>query len=114
MKKYFVLVLLLIFIITVNIISCKTFKNKKNAGMETTAVITGSIVIFGNEPFSYAGIVDINGTAYNIIPRSTADELSRLQGHIIEFTVIFPDEQIQGYGSLPGGTVTPISWKIIQ
>ena len=105
-----------IFIITLAVVflsafSCTTINNT-NTG--NSSVLTGRIEIYGNEPFTYVGIVDSSGVAYNIIPRSTADELRSLQGHLIEFTVSYPEEQIQGYGSLPGGTVTPISWKIIR
>ena len=109
--RFLIIILAITFL---NAFSCKTINNIDNTNAENSSVITGSIVIYGNEPHTYVGIVDSNGTAYNVEPRSTANELRNLQGHLIEFIVIFPEEQIQGYGSLPGGTVTPISWKILR
>ena len=48
-------------------------------------------------------------------PQEQEEKLRNLQGHLIEFTVILL-EKPQGYGSLflKGGTVTPVSWEIIQ
>jgi heme/copper-type cytochrome/quinol oxidase subunit 2 len=81
--------------------------------VETTITILGSVRIFGNEPFTFVGIVDENGIEYAVHPPSVEDELRGLQGHTIEFTAVLLDEP-QGYGSLflKGGTVTPVVWEI--
>jgi hypothetical protein len=83
--------------------------------VEDTIQITGRIVIFGNEPFIYAGIVAEDGLNYAIYPEETERELMALQGYLIEFTVI-PMEEEKVYGSLflRGGTVKPISWEIVR
>jgi len=109
--KFFIIFIAIIFL---NAFSCKTVNNIDNSNNENSFVITGRIEIYGNEPFTYVGIVDVNNVAYNVEPSSAANELRSMQGNLMEFTVIFPEEQIKGYGSLPGGTVTPISWKIIR
>jgi len=86
-----------------------------NAG--NTVRITGRVCIYGNEPFTFVGIVEENGTEYAVYPRSTEDELRSLdlQGHLIVFTVVFLDES-KGEGGLylKGGTITPLSWEIIR
>jgi len=85
------------------------------AGQESTIKILGQIEIYGSFPHTFAGIVDENGTAYAIYPPSVENELRDLQGHLIEFTVIFLDKP-QGLGGmfLRGGTVTPLGWEIKQ
>jgi len=83
-----------------------------NAG--NAVKITGMVHIYGNEPHTFAGIVDANGTQYAVYPRSSEDELRSLQGHLIEFTVVFVDERVEGSMYLKGGTVRPISWVIIR
>ena len=86
-----------------------------NAGAENTIKILGRVQIYGNEPHTFLGIIDENGVEYAVYPQSREEELRKLQGHLIEFTVIVLDNP-QGYGSLflRGGTVTPITWGIIQ
>jgi len=83
--------------------------------VENTVKITGMVQIYGNEPHTFVGIVDENGTEYAVYPPSQEAELRKLQGHLIEFTVIMLDEP-KGEGGLylKGGTVTPISWEIIR
>ena len=77
--------------------------------------ILGQIQIYGNEPHTFAGIVDQDGTQYSIYPPSVETELRSLQGCLIEFTVIMLNEP-QGYGAafLKGGTVTPLKWEKVQ
>jgi len=85
------------------------------SNVENTGIITGMVQIYGNEPHTYVGIVEGNGTEYAVYPRSSEDELRRLQGHLIEFTVIFLDEpKDEGGLYLKGGTVTPLSWEILR
>ena len=78
-----------------------------------TAVIKGRVVIYGNEPHTFVGIAADDGREYAVYSPSHEEELRRLQGHSIEFTVIFIDEP-KVYSSLflKGGTVSPISWII--
>jgi len=83
--------------------------------LETNVRITGMVHIYGNEPFTFAGIVDENGTEYAVYPPDKDAELRKLQGHLVAFTVIMLDEP-KGEGGLylKGGTVTPLSWEIIR
>jgi hypothetical protein len=99
-----------------SVFSCVTGSNiQSGADAENTARITGSVRIYGSEPHTFVGIVDEKGTEYAVYPPSKEEELRKLQGHLIDFTVIFMDEP-QGYGSLflKGGTVTPVNWEIIR
>jgi len=77
--------------------------------------LTGRIQIYGNEPHTFVGIIDENGAEYAVYPPEQEEKLRKLQGHLIEFTVIFLDKP-QGYGSLflQGGTITPLEWRIIR
>ena len=98
-------------------ISCTTnAAGQPGAAMDNTVKITGRVEVYGNEPFTYAGIVDGNGTQYAVHPPAKERELIKLQGHVIEFTVVFVDGlpvTLAGL-ALKGGTVTPVEWKIIQ
>ena len=84
-------------------------------GFESTIILKGRVQIYGNEPHTFAGIIDENGTEYAVYPPSIEAELRTLQGHMIEFTVVLLDEP-QGFGSifLKGGTITPVKWEIIE
>jgi hypothetical protein len=75
----------------------------------------GRVQIYGNEPHTFAGLAAEDGAEYAIFPQSEESKLRSLQGHLIDFTAILLDEP-KGYGSLflKSGTVTPVSWEIIQ
>ena len=83
--------------------------------MENTLTITGKVQIYGNEPNTFVGIISEDGVEYSVYPQSEEEKLRAFQGNLLEFTVILLEEG-RGYGSLflRGGTVTPVSWKIIQ
>jgi len=86
-----------------------------NTGTNNMTKLTGRVQIYGSEPHTFVGIVDENGKEYAVYPREKEEELRKLQGYLIEFTVIFQDDP-QAYGSLflKGGTVTPVKWEIMR
>jgi hypothetical protein len=86
-----------------------------DTGLENMKKLTGRVQIYGSEPRTFVGIVDEQGTEFAVYPPSQEEELRKLQGYLIEFTVIFLEEP-QGNGSLylKGGTVTPVKWEIIR
>jgi len=104
---------------TIFLLSCVGVKNENNTMEDKTVEehikITGRIQIYGSEPHTYVGIVDRNGNEYAVSNRSVEDDLRKLQGHVIEFTVIFRNDQ-RVYGSLflKSGTVEPITWVVLQ
>ena len=82
---------------------------------ESAATIIGRVEIYGNEPHTFVGIVDENDIQYAVYPPDREAELRRLQGRLIDFTVIMLDEP-RGEGGfyLKGGTVTPVKWEVIR
>jgi hypothetical protein len=128
--KLFVFILFFVFILS-NVFPCgkKEARNPQplpatspdmsaeqvNTGTNNMTKLTGRVQIYGSEPHTFVGIVDENGNEYAVFPPEQEKELRKLQGYLIEFTVIFLDEP-QGYGSLflKGGTVTPVKWEIIR
>jgi hypothetical protein len=86
-----------------------------HTGTANTVKLIGRVQIYGNEPHTFAGIVDEEGTEYAVYPPAQEAELRLLQGNLIEFIVVFLDGP-RGEGGLylKGGTVTPISWEIIR
>ena len=90
---------------------CET-GNQTGDGEEKTIKIRGRIQIYGNDPHTFVGIVAENGTEYAVYSPSRENELRRLQGRLIEFTVILSGES-QDCG-LRGGTVIPVEWEIIS
>jgi len=90
-------------------------EGQSGTGTENMTKLTGRVQIYGSEPHTFVGIVDENGTEFAVYPPEQEEKLRKLQGHLIEFTVIFLDEP-QGYGSLflKGGTVNPVKWEIIR
>jgi len=85
------------------------------AAVADTKVIMGSVVVFGNDPFTYAGIVAEDGTHYAILPPEKEAELYPLQGRLVKFTVVFvtPQEPSLASLNLRGGAVTPLAWEIV-
>ena len=87
---------------------------------ENARTLLGSIVMFGNEPFSFAGIVEENGAEYAVYPRERREELRLLQGHLIEFTVLPLDETQRAQAqategvSLGGGWVMLYHYRIVH
>jgi len=51
--------------------------------------LTGRVQIYGNVPHTYLGIVDEKGIEFAVYPPEQEEKLRGLQGHLIEFTVIF-------------------------
>jgi hypothetical protein len=90
------------------------------AGQPTPAaddifVITGRVVIYGSEPFTFAGIDSEDGKVYAVYPPETERQLWVLQGHRMEFTVRVLDRTPDANALYLGGeTVTPLSWRIID
>jgi hypothetical protein len=81
--------------------------------VENTAKLIGRIEIYGSEPRTFVGIVDEDGVSYAVYAPSHEQELRKLQGRLIEFTVVFLDES-QGYRGLKGGIVATVKWEIIR
>ncbi len=78
--------------------------------------IRGTVVIYGNEPHTYAGIRTEDGKKiYAIYPEDAEQTLRGLQGRLVRFKVILLDTPA-GEGSLylKDGTVRPISWKTVD
>jgi len=90
-------------------------ENTQCFSVENTMKILGRTQIYGNEPHTFVGIIDENGTEYAVYPPSQEEKLKTLQGHLIEFTVVLLDEP-KGDGSifLKGGTVTVVKWELVQ
>jgi len=80
--------------------------------MENTEKIIGKVVIYGNEPHTFAAIACEDGTEYLAYPQSQKEMLMQLQGRLVEFTVIFLDN-IQDYEAIPfsGKAVTVLDYS---
>ena len=96
--------------------SFSVFSCTSDTPVENTTKITGRVQVYGSVPHTFVGIVDEAGIEYAVYPPSKEAELGRLQGHLIEFTVIFLDDppRTEANTFLTGGTVTPVSWVIIR
>ena len=89
--------------------------NGAESSTNNTIKLLGRIEIYGSEPRTFVGIIEENGNEYAVYPPSQEEKLKKLQGHLIEFTVVVLDETMGHGGLLSGGkTVTPLSWEIIQ
>ena len=84
-------------------------------GTKNLIKIIGRVQIYGSEPHTFVGIVGEDGTEFAVYPPEQEEKLRKLQGRLIEFTVIFLDEP-KTYGSLflKGGTINPVEWSIIR
>ncbi len=78
--------------------------------------ITGTVVIYGNEPHTYAGIkTEDEKRVYAIYPENVELKVRNLQGYLCVFQAILLDKPA-GEGSLylQDGTVTILSWKTLD
>jgi len=104
--------------------SCSTSGNNKTSNAESNyeltpegnTIITGRIQIGnvggGHHPSrNFVILEDEYGTQYFVYPRETGNELSRYQGCLIRFIIIFPDEPKIQNGLR---TVTPIEWEVLE
>jgi hypothetical protein len=78
-----------------------------------TQTIRGRVVVFGSEPHTFVGIVTDEGKQYNVTPPEKEDEIRKLQGYAISFTVIFQNVPAGPPGlALQNGTVELLSWAV--
>jgi hypothetical protein len=84
-----------------------------DANTAVTQTIWGRVVVFGSEPHTFAGIVTGDGKQYNVTPPEKEEEIRKLQGYVVNFTVIFLDIPVGPPGlALQDGTVKLLSWTI--
>ncbi|MDR2701733.1 MAG: hypothetical protein LBB72_04815 [Spirochaetaceae bacterium] len=88
--------------------------NHAGSGGKNTTTLIGRIQVYGNEPHTFVGIVDEHDVAYSIHPPNEEAELWKLQGYLIEFTVIFLDKPQGNAGLILGRTLTLIDWKVLN
>jgi len=109
-------VFLIIFLFTALCAFALGKKEKNPAGKsgKNTTILVGRIVVYGNEPHTFVGIVDEHDVAYSIYPPNNEAKLRKLQGNLIEFTVILLDEPQDYAGMVLGKTLTLIDWKVVK
>jgi len=107
-------VFLLVFLFTALNVFALGKKEKNPAGKGRKTTLVGRVVVYGNEPHTFVGIVDEHDVAYSIYPSNNDAELRKLQGNLIEFTVILLDEPQDYAGMVLGKTLTLIDWKVIK
>jgi hypothetical protein len=114
----FFFVLILVFASCASSRTEKTFAEAEEplmtaADTAVTQTIRGRVVVFGSEPYTYAGIVAEDGKQYNVTPPEKEDAIRKFQGYAINFTVIFLDIPVGPLGlALQDGTVKLLSWTI--
>jgi hypothetical protein len=112
-----VVFLLVFFFTAFNVLaSGKKEKSPAGTGGKNTTTLVGRVQIYGNEPNTFVGIVDEHDVAYSIYPPNpnSEAELRKLQGHLIEFTVILLDKPQDYAGKVLGRTLTLIDWKVTK
>ena len=81
----------------------------------STRTIRGTVQVFGSEPHTYAGLATDDGKIYAVYPAEKDAALRQLQGRHAEFTVrVLKESPGEGSLYLKDGTVTPLSWKILE
>ena len=114
-----IITLVLFFLIALNAFAFgrREAARESQTSPENSLSFLGVLVIYGNEPVTFAGIVSVEGNEYAVYPRDMVEELRTLQGHLIEFTIIpLGEEEARGLENpyLGGGWVRLLSYKIIE
>ena len=109
MKK---IVLIICFILTAFI--CFAY-SKPTKTEENLNVITGIIQVYGNEPFTYIGIVTKDNKQYAVkTDKETSNVLRDTQGKKIEIKGTINPENENTLNKLKDGFIILIEWKIVE
>ena len=108
MKKNNVRVVFLISLILVSLFGFSSFT-------KSPTTIKGTIVSYGNEPFTYPGIKTTKGKNYLVVSSDeTKTELLKQQGKLIKFTgYIMKDKEKFPIGALEDGAFKIVTWEVI-
>jgi hypothetical protein len=71
--------------------------------------IQGMVKIYGNEPHTWVGIETVEEKIYTVFPPETAAELRKVQGRLLELTVVLEGPAKRGIE----GKATVLSWRIV-
>ncbi len=109
MKKNIFLILL-ICIAT----SCFAYSKPAKAKAKTDSV-TGYINVYGNEPFTFIGIVTDDDKQYTITADdSILKELRKTQGKKIEIKGTIEKSEKPGFNELKNGRIILLEWKYVK
>ena len=107
MKKNLLLILLIC-------IAGTCFAYSKPAKAKTDS-ITGYINVYGNEPFTFIGIVTDDDKEYSIsADDSILKELQKTQGKKIEIKGTIEKSEKPGFNQLKNGRIILLEWKYIK
>ena len=107
MKKNIILILLIS-------IAASCFAYSKPAKAKTDSV-TGYINVYGNEPFTFIGIVTDDGKEYTIsADDSILKELQKTQGKKIEIKGTIEKSEKAGFNQLKNGRIILLEWKYVK
>ncbi len=105
-KKIF----LILIIMFSSLIFCSYSKNK-------ITKVKGTIQVYGNNPFTYIGIVTTDNKEYAISAEEKVNsELWKTQGRMIEITgyIIKPESDSKSHGLLKDGKIEVTEWKYVK
>ena len=80
---------------------------------KSPVTIKGTVVCYGNEPFTYPGITTTKGKKYLVVSSdATKEELLKRQGKLIKFTG-YIDKDTTKPNSLEDGSFKIETWEVI-
>jgi len=107
MKKNIILILLISIAA-----SCFAYSKPAKAKIDS---VTGYINVYGNEPFTFIGIVTDDGKEYTIsADDSILKELQKTQGKKIEIKGTIEKSEKPGFNQLKNGRIILLEWKYVK
>lgn len=81
---------------------------------KSPVTIKGTVVCYGNEPFTYPGITTTKGKKYLVVSSdATKEELLKRQGKLIKFTG-YIDKDTTKPNSLEDGSFKIETWEVVK
>ncbi|SFI52940.1 hypothetical protein SAMN04487775_102215 [Treponema bryantii] len=109
MKKY-----LIFFLILCSMSLCFAYSKPKKAAGNTDAV-TGYIKVYGNEPFTFIGLVTEDEKEYSLkASDEVLAELRKVQGKKIEIKGTIEKSEQLSMNELKDGNLIVLEWKVVK
>lgn len=110
MKKY-----LIFFLMLCSMALCFSYSKPSKSVKDNSNTVTGYIKVYGNEPFTFIGLVTEDEKEYSLkASDEVLAELRKAQGKKIEIKGTIEKSEKASMNELKDGNLIVIEWKIVK
>ena len=89
--------------------------SKFNGDDNSSDFVTGRIKVYGNEPFTFLGIVTEDGLKYTLkAEKKVLDKIQNAQGHLVEIKGKIEIEKDNSGNQIKNSYLIVEDWKIVK